>query len=75
MMYLLVELPSIEEVEHLHEDESVEDEGVVSRVDQSGIVDLHIVVFSLDGEETTTPNSAPHNSVQPLVSWIAGENS
>lgn len=75
MNYLFVQFPGIHEVEDLHEDESVEDEGVVPGVDHSLIEHSHIIVLALDREEAATANSASHHSVEPLVCWVAGEDS
>lgn len=46
----------------------------MSGVDHSFIEDSHVVVLSLDREETATANSASHHSIQPLVSWVVGED-
>lgn len=74
MNYLFVELPRVDEVEDRHEDEGVEDEGVVPGVDLILIEHSHVVVLSLDREEAATADSASHHSVEPLASRVVGEN-
>lgn len=73
-MYLLVQFSGIQEVEHLQEDESIEDEGEVSGVYHSRIVNSRIVVLSCNGVETATSNCTSDHSVQPLIRWVVGED-
>ncbi len=69
-----MEFLAVDEVEDLHHDECVEHEGKVSGKDSVLQEDILIVLISTHIFESTTPHSASHNSILPLVLGMGSEN-
>ena len=61
-----MDFAAVEEVEDLHHYEGVEDEGEMSGLDVSGVVDSLIVAVTRDGDESARADSASNDTVFPL---------
>ena len=68
-----MQLTGIEEVESLHHDEHVEDEGEVPGGDACEIVDVLVVDIAIDLVGTAAPDGASDHTVVPLVFGVVGK--
>ena len=56
--YLIVDFAGVYEVEDLHHDEGIEDEGSMSWINSSILEDIFVVYFASDGEKHATSSHA-----------------
>ena len=73
IVYLIFDFPAVEEIEYLHHDEGVEDEGEMSGVDFCLLIDCMIIFVAWDCVITAAADSASLHSVVPFPGGVGGE--
>ena len=69
-----MEFAGVEEIEDLHHDEGVEDEGEVTRVDPVLVEDGEVVVRARRVIEATRADSTANYSVVPFLARVIGKD-
>lgn len=73
--YLFMQFPRIDEIEDLHHDKCVEDEGEMPGICPCCLEDSLIVVAATDSVESSTSNCPSHYSIVPFIFRVVIEYS
>lgn len=71
--YLIVDFAAVDEIEDLHHDEGIEDEGEVSGVDSESIEGSFVVSISRNSHDPATADSTSYLAVVPFPLRVGGE--
>ena len=69
-----MQFSGVEEVEHLHHDKGVENEGEVPASYSTLIQDILVVMISIGKEQSTASDSSSNDTVVPLRFRTVGED-